>query len=242
MNNNDVTSRLLRRYAVAQNPIGRFLLRVHVWQQRFRAGWLADGADIIKRTLDIAASLVLLVLISPLILLIAILIKIEDGGPVFFAQTRVGEFGREFKMFKIRSMCLDAEQRLKELLEKNRHKEGVTFKIQDDPRITRVGKWLRKFSFDELPQLYNVLIGDMSLVGPRPPVPREVAKYSLAHRRRLAIRPGITCIWQISGRSEIDFSGQVQLDVNYIESQSFWTDFKILARTVPAVLSGKGAC
>ena len=126
MNNNDVTSRLLRRYAVAQNPIGRFLLRVHLWQQRFRAGWLADGADIIKRTVDIAASLVLLALISPLILLIAILIKIEDGGPVFFAQTRVGQFGREFKMYKIRSMCLDAEQRLKELLEKNRHKEGRT--------------------------------------------------------------------------------------------------------------------
>ena len=162
--------------------------------------------------------------------------------PVCFAQTRVGQFGREFKMYKVRSMCLDAEQRLQELLEKNHHKEGVTFKLKDDPRITRVGKWLRKFSFDELPQFFNVLSGDMSLVGPRPPVPREVAKYSLEHRRRLAIKPGITCIWQISGRSEIDFSGQVQLDVNYIETQSFWTDLSILARTVPAVLSGKGAC
>src|SRR3954447_2618844 len=139
-------------------------------------------------------------------------------------------------------MCLDAEERLKDLLAKNQHKEGVTFKIKDDPRITRVGKWLRKFSFDELPQLYNVLIGDMSLVGPRPPVPREVAMYSPQHRRRLAIKPGITCIWQISGRSEIDFSGQVQLDVKYIESQSFLNDLSILARTVPAVLSGKGAC
>jgi lipopolysaccharide/colanic/teichoic acid biosynthesis glycosyltransferase len=139
-------------------------------------------------------------------------------------------------------MCLDAEQRLKDLLEKNQHREGVTFKLKDDPRITKVGKWLRKFSLDELPQLFNVLIGDMSLVGPRPPVPREVAKYTLAQRRRLAVKPGITCIWQISGRSEIDFSGQVQLDVNYIESQTFWMDLKILALTLPAVLSGKGAC
>src|SRR5207245_11794655 len=163
-------------------------------------------------------------------------------GPVFFAQTRVGQFGKEFKMHKIRSMCLDAEQRLKELLAQNQHKEGVTFKIKDDPRITRVGKWLRKFSFDELPQLFNVFIGNMSLVGPRPPVPREVAMYSLANRRRLAIKPGITCIWQISVRSEIDFSGQVELDVDYIENQNFWTDVGILARTVPAVFSGKGAC
>src|SRR4029077_20722288 len=131
-----------------------------------------------------------------------------------------------FKMYKIRSMCLDAEQRLKDLLDKNQHKEGVTFKIKDDPRITHVRKWLRKFSLDELPQLYNVFIGDMSLVGPRPPVPREVAKYTPAHRRRLAAKPGITCIWQVSGRSEIDFSGQVQLDVNYIENQTFLLDLK----------------
>ena len=128
------------------------------------------------------------------------------------------------------------------MLKQNHHTEGVTFKVKDDPRITCVGKWLRKFSFDELPQIWNVFIGNMSLVGPRPPLPREVNKYSTADRRRLAIKPGITCIWQISGRSEIDFSGQVQLDVSYIESQSFWTDVKILTRTVPAVLSGKGAC
>jgi len=139
-------------------------------------------------------------------------------------------------------MCLDAEQKLKELLAKNQHQEGVTFKLKDDPRITRIGKWLRKFSLDELPQLYNVFVGDMSLVGPRPPVPREVAKYSPQHRRRLAIKPGLTCIWQISGRSEIDFSGQVLLDVAYIETQSFLTDLQILFKTIPAVISGKGAC
>src|ERR1051326_948935 len=242
MNDQDIKSKLQRRYSIAQTALGRCLLRLHVEQQRLRAHWRAHGTAFMKRTLDITLSLFFLILLSPLFALISLLVKLEDGGPVFFSQTRVGQFGREFKMYKVRSMCLDAEQRLKELLEKNQHKEGVTFKIKDDPRITRVGKWLRKFSFDELPQLYNVLIGDMSLVGPRPPVPREVAKYSLAHRRRLAIKPGITCFWQISGRSEIDFSGQVQLDVNYIEKLSVVTDFRILARTIPAVLSGKGAC
>jgi lipopolysaccharide/colanic/teichoic acid biosynthesis glycosyltransferase len=242
MKNDDPTSKLLRRYTLAQSSLGRFFLRVHLELQRLRANWFAYGTSFLKRTLDISLSLFFLILLSTLFGIIALLVWIEDGGPVFFAQTRVGRFGREFKMYKIRSMCLDAEARLKELLDKNQHKEGITFKIKDDPRITRTGKWLRKFSFDELPQLYNVLIGDMSLVGPRPPVPREVAKYALEDRRRLAIRPGITCFWQISGRSEIDFSGQVQLDVNYIERQSLATDVTILARTVPAVLSGKGAC
>jgi lipopolysaccharide/colanic/teichoic acid biosynthesis glycosyltransferase len=128
------------------------------------------------------------------------------------------------------------------LLALNQHVYGVTFKIKDDPRITRVGRVLRKLSFDELPQFYNVLRGDMTLVGPRPPVPREVALYTIADRRRLAAVPGITCIWQISGRSEIDFSGQVKLDVEYIEKQSLGLDLKILAKTLPAVLSAKGAC
>ncbi len=242
MTNEDVTFLLLRRYGSAQSLLGRFLLNLHLEQQRLRSEWLAHGASFLKRSLDVLVSFVCLVFLAPLFALIALLVWIEDGGPVFFAQVRVGRYGRHFNMYKIRSMCLDAEQRLKELLEKNQHKEGVTFKLKDDPRITKAGKWLRKFSLDELPQLYNVLIGDMSLVGPRPPVPREVANYSPAHRRRLAVRPGITCIWQISGRSEIDFSGQVQLDVNYIETQTFWMDLKILAMTVPAVLSGKGAC
>lgn len=234
--------KLMRRYNLARKPWGRFFLEVHVRRQRLRAKWLAHGSEALKRLLDVAISLAMLILLSPLLAAIAVAVWVEDGGPIFFAQTRVGRYGRHFKMFKIRSMCLDAEQRLKDLLAKNQHREGITFKIKDDPRITHVGKWLRKYSFDELPQLYNVLIGDMSLVGPRPPVPREVAMYSLADRRRLATKPGITCFWQISGRSEIDFSGQVKLDVDYIENQSFWTDLTILARTVPAVLSGKGAC
>jgi exopolysaccharide biosynthesis polyprenyl glycosylphosphotransferase len=233
---------LLRRYAITQSPLGRCLLHLHLAQQRLYADWLAHGGDAFKRAFDFAASLITLIVLSPLFLLIAILVKLEDGGPVIFAQTRVGKFGREFKMYKIRSMSLDAEERLKELLKKNHHGEGVTFKLKDDPRITRVGRVLRKFSLDELPQFFNVLIGNMSLVGPRPPVPREVAVYTPADRRRLAVKPGITCIWQISGRAEIDFSGQVRLDVDYIERQNFWLDLQILLRTVPAVLSGKGAC
>ncbi|HET7624826.1 MAG TPA: sugar transferase [Verrucomicrobiae bacterium] len=241
MTNNSSNALLQRRCGATQTYPGRAFLKFHFYLQRLKAGWIANGTDFMKRAVDVVLSAFFLTLCSPFFLIIAALVKIEDGGPVFFAQTRVGRFGREFKMYKIRSMCLDAEKRLGELLKQNQHKDGVTFKIKDDPRVTRVGKWLRKFSFDELPQLYNVLIGDMSLVGPRPPVPNEVSKYSLAHRRRLAIQPGITCIWQISGRAEIDFSGQVQLDVNYIESLGLWTDLKILARTVPAVLSGKGA-
>jgi lipopolysaccharide/colanic/teichoic acid biosynthesis glycosyltransferase len=217
-------------------------LRFHVEQQRFRAFLLAHGVAFLKRTLDIVVSLLTLLLLMPLFGVIALAVWVEDGGSIFFAQTRVGRYGRLFKMYKIRSMCLDAERRLQELLASNQHKEGVTFKLKDDPRITHVGKWLRKYSFDELPQFFNVLIGDMSLVGPRPPVPREVAKYTPAHRRRLAAKPGITCIWQISGRSEIDFSGQVKLDVDYIENQGLLMDLKLLMQTVPAVLSGKGAC
>jgi lipopolysaccharide/colanic/teichoic acid biosynthesis glycosyltransferase len=200
-----------------------------------------SSADVAKRTVDLIGSAAALAALSPVFAVVAFIIKLEDRGPIFFAQTRVGRFGREFKMFKFRSMRPDAEQRLKELLAANQHNNGVTFKIKDDPRITRIGKWIRRFSVDELPQFYNVLVGDMALVGPRPPVPREVALYSLADRRRLFIKPGITCIWQVSGRAEIDFPGQVRLDVDYIESQSLRQDLRILARTLPAVLWGPGA-
>ena len=242
MSNLQTTALLFHRYAALQHPWVRCRLWLAFHWHRVVWRWSITGAECAKRALDAGATLIALVILSPLFLLIAVLIKLEDGGPAFFAQTRVGQHGHEFKMFKFRSMCLDAEERLKDLLSRNQHAQGVTFKIVDDPRITRVGKWLRKFSLDELPQLYNVFIGNMSLVGPRPPVPREVALYSIADRRRLLIKPGITCIWQISGRSEIDFSQQVLLDVEYIETHCFWVDVKILAKTVPAVLSGKGAC
>jgi exopolysaccharide biosynthesis polyprenyl glycosylphosphotransferase len=236
-----INALLVRQESFLLTPARRRLLNLNVQFQRLRANWYANSATALKRAFDAAGSLVLLLAASPLLVLASLLIKWEDGGPVFFSQTRVGRNGTQFKMYKIRSMCLDAERRLQSLLSENQHSEGITFKIKHDPRITRVGGWLRKFSLDELPQLFNVLRGDMSLVGPRPPVPSEVSKYSLDQRRRLAVKPGITCLWQISGRAEIDFSGQVRLDVDYIENQSFWMDLKILARTVPAVLSGRGA-
>ncbi|HEY6228738.1 MAG TPA: sugar transferase, partial [Verrucomicrobiae bacterium] len=148
----------------------------------------------------------------------------------------------EFRMYKFRSMRVDAEQRLQELLKQNGHATGVTFKMKNDPRITRVGRILRKYSLDELPQFVNVLKGEMSMVGPRPPVPREVALYTLKDRQRLAVTPGLTCFWQIGGRANIDFPEQVQLDVQYIESQSFWLDLWICIKTIPAVVLGRGAC
>jgi lipopolysaccharide/colanic/teichoic acid biosynthesis glycosyltransferase len=144
-------------------------------------------------------------------------------------------------MWKFRSMYMDAEARKAELMAQNEMAGGVIFKMKDDPRVTKVGKFIRKTSIDELPQLWNVMTGEMSLVGPRPPVPPEVDQYSLSDRRRLEVIPGITCIWQVSGRSEIPFDQQVELDVQYIESQSFWTDIKILLKTVPALLFGTGA-
>lgn len=200
--------------------------------------WLSKA---LKRLVDIAGSLFGMVLFSPVFLLTALLIKLEDRGPVFYKQMRVGENGRLFPMWKIRSMVVNADQIKDQLLARNQHGEGVTFKMKDDPRITKVGKWVRKLSLDEFPQFYNVLRGEMSLVGPRPPVPREVAEYKALHLRRLRVKPGITCIWQISGRSEIDFEGQVRLDLQYIQNSGFWSDFWILLKTVPAVLLGKGA-
>jgi exopolysaccharide biosynthesis polyprenyl glycosylphosphotransferase len=232
----------MRHFAAAQTPLGRWQLNTHVHCRRWWWRAVCAAGRIAKRTFDIVTSVGLLLLFSPLYALIAVLIKLEDGGPVFFSQRRVGCHGREFKFYKFRSMCVDAEARRKKLLAANQHKEGVTFKMKNDPRLTRTGKWLRRFSMDELPQFFNVLIGDMAMVGPRPPVPREVALYTLADRRRLAVKPGITCLWQINGRSEIDFSGQVKLDVKYIEEQTVWRDVEIMVKTVPAVISGKGAC
>ena len=236
-----IPPRVLEHFAAFESPWGRRRHQVYLGWKRLVWRWVVGGAHVAKRTVDIAGSVLALVCLAPLFAVIAVLIKLEDGGPVLFRQVRVGRHGRHFMMFKFRSMRVGAEAHLNELLGKNKHEVGVTFKIKDDPRMTVVGRWIRRFSFDELPQLWNVLRGEMSLVGPRPPVPREVALYSLADRRRLAVKPGITCIWQISGRAEIDFPGQVQLDVRYIESRSFWQDVRIICKTVPAVLSGTGA-
>jgi exopolysaccharide biosynthesis polyprenyl glycosylphosphotransferase len=199
-------------------------------------------AQFLKRALDIIGALGALCLFSPVFILTALLIKLEDGGPVFFCQQRVGARGRLFGIWKFRSMVVHADQIKDQLLEDNQHgQSAVTFKMKNDPRITKVGKWIRKLSIDEFPQFYNVLHGEMSLVGPRPPVPREVATYKASHLRRLRVKPGITCLWQIGGRADIDFEGQVRLDLQYIRSSSVFYDILILLKTVPAVLFGKGA-
>jgi exopolysaccharide biosynthesis polyprenyl glycosylphosphotransferase len=215
--------------------------RTRMWLKR--AAWVGvvRGSYLVKRLFDIAASAVLLVLLLPVFGLVALAIRLESPGPILFRQTRVGRWGRLFTMWKFRSMYVDAEARKAALMAQNEMAGGVLFKMKNDPRVTKVGRFIRKTSIDELPQLWNVLRGEMSLVGPRPPVPAEVDEYSLSDRRRLEVIPGITCIWQISGRSEIPFEQQVELDVQYIESQSFWTDLKILLKTVPALLLGTGA-
>lgn len=194
-----------------------------------------------KKILDVIASLLLLVLLSPLFIITAICIYIEDPGPVFYIAPRVGKDGKHFGFIKFRSMIMNADKVKDQLLEQNESKAGVIFKMKKDPRVTRTGRFIRRFSIDELPQLFNVLKGDMSLVGPRPPLPREVAEYTLLDRKRLHVMPGITCLWQVKGRSDIPFDEQVQLDMQYIKSSSFWKDVKILLMTIPAVISGKGA-
>ncbi len=196
----------------------------------------------LKRLLDIVFSIIFLVSFSPIFFVTAIAIKIEDSeGAIFFNQPRVGKDGKLFLVYKFRSMYKDADKRKKELAHLNEMEGGVIFKIKEDPRITKTGKLIRRMSIDELPQLYNVLKGDMSLVGPRPPVPGEVEEYEFSEIDRLKIKPGITCIWQVQGRNEIPFEQQVDLDRQYILSQSVWLDIKILFKTVSAVLNGRGA-
>jgi lipopolysaccharide/colanic/teichoic acid biosynthesis glycosyltransferase len=200
-----------------------------------------DTAPVLKRGIDVVGASALLLALLPLFLVVAVCILLEDGRPLLFRQVRVGKDGRHFSMYKFRSMVRNAEALKAALMAQNEMPGGVIFKIRRDPRITRVGRICRRFSIDELPQLLNVLRGDMSLVGPRPPLPDEVRLYDPAQRRRLVATPGITCLWQVSGRNDIDFVGQVRLDVEYIERQTLAMDIAILLRTLPAVLSGKGA-
>ncbi len=194
----------------------------------------------VKYTLDRLLAALGLALFSPLIFITAAWIKTTSPGPVFYKQLRVGQNGRRFWMYKFRTMVADADQKKKELLHKN-EMSGPVFKMTDDPRITKVGRFLRRISLDELPQLFNVLLGEMSLVGPRPPLPEEVFHYRLEHRRRLSVRPGITCLWQVSGRNNVDFEEWMKMDLAYIDGWSFWQDLKILFRTLPAVLTANGA-
>ena len=226
---------LLRELASRTHGNKRKSLRLRAWKCTVRASYA------IKRLIDIVGSGIGLMLLSPVYAAIAIAVKLSSPGPVIFSQVRVGCNGRHFKFYKFRSMRQDAESLKAALADQNESKDGVIFKMKDDPRITKVGRFLRRTSLDELPQLWNVFIGDMSLVGPRPPVPSEVAEYTLEDRKRLDVIPGITCLWQIKGRSEIPFNEQVRLDKEYILAPSIWKDLVILLKTIPAILGGKGA-
>jgi len=213
----------------------KYYKKVVIWQVVVKVSYF------LKRALDILLSLFFLIIFSPIFIVTALAIVIENPGPIFYSQTRIGKDGKPFDFYKFRSMVVNADKIKDELIKQNESEDGVIFKMKKDPRITKVGRLIRRFSIDELPQLLNVLKGDMSLVGPRPPIPREVNEYSLEDRKRLHIKPGITCIWQVSGRSDIPFTEQVELDKQYISSQSFWKDLLILLKTIPAVITGKGA-
>jgi len=194
-----------------------------------------------KRALDMSVAATMLVALTPLFAIVALLIKLGSRGPVFFSQTRVSKNGREFSCYKFRSMVVNAEKLKADLLKQNDHKDSITFKMKRDPRVTWIGRIIRKTSIDELPQLWHVLTGEMSLVGPRPAVIAEVAKYTPMQRQRLAVAPGLTCIWQVSGRGNLPFDRQVELDIEYIRRQSFLFDIALILKTVPAVLFGRGA-
>jgi lipopolysaccharide/colanic/teichoic acid biosynthesis glycosyltransferase len=237
---NLLLEQLYRRYAkggrrfVILRSFCYFLFKKYSWK-------LVIGSTLfLKRCFDIILSVILIFILSPIFLLTALLIKLEDRGPVIYCQQRVGIKGKRFTIYKFRSMITNAERVRDELNDLN-ETQSIIFKIRKDPRLTRTGRIIRKFSIDELPQLFNILKGDMSIVGPRPPLPSEVSKYRLRDLKRLDVTPGLTCFWQVSGRSNINFDGQVDLDLQYIESQSIWTDIKLLFKTIPAVLTGRGA-
>ncbi|MGH9453876.1 MAG: sugar transferase, partial [Terriglobia bacterium] len=193
-----------------------------------------------KRIVDFAMAAVMVVVLSPVFLVLSLLIKLTDGGPIFFRQTRCGLGGRKFTLYKFRSMVVGADQ-LRLELEIMNEKDGPIFKIKNDPRCTPIGRAMRKFSLDELPQLFNVLKGDMSFVGPRPPLPEEVEKYEHWQRRRLRMQPGLTCLWALEGRSQLNFQRWMELDLEYIDHWSPSLDWKIILKTIPVVLLGRGA-
>ncbi|MFW5484692.1 MAG: sugar transferase [Spirochaetaceae bacterium JB067] len=226
---------MLKQY---RNPAGqtrKAKIKRKLWRMVIKA------TLVLKRLIDILVSLIALLLLSPLLITVSLIIKLTDGGNIFYVQTRIGKQGKPFPFPKFRSMVVNADKMKDNLLNEADRKGDVTFKMKKDPRVTAIGRFIRRFSIDELPQLWCVLIGDMSIVGPRPPVPREVALYTQEDRRRLEVTPGLTGIWQVSGRSDIGFKQQVELDVLYIESHGFLLDLKLILKTIPAVLTGKGA-
>lgn len=232
---------IVEYWSRAGTTSGRWRLNLRFWRKRFLWRFIVGGTQVAKRLVDLILSGCALLALSPVFAVTALLIKLEDRGPIFFQQQRVGRFGALFGMWKFRSMVPNADKLKDQLLARNEMQGGITFKMKNDPRITRVGRFIRKYSVDELPQFWNVFVGDMSLVGPRPAVPREVQQYLVEDRQRLLARPGLTCFWQVGGRSGINFDGQVELDVRYIQSESLWLDLKLLFKTIPAVLKGDGA-
>jgi lipopolysaccharide/colanic/teichoic acid biosynthesis glycosyltransferase len=229
----------LLRWIRSDRPIMNHVrnsLSVCVWR------WRSKRKNFAKRAIDILGAGLALLAVLPLGLMVAAIIKITDRGPVFFWQARVGKDGRNFRFPKFRSMITNAEKVRATIEASNAHgSDGVTFKMKRDPRVTRIGRLIRRTSFDEIPQLWCVLKGDMSLVGPRPALPGEVARYSVEDRDRLSVTPGLTCIWQVSGRSDIPFPQQVVMDVDYVKTQCLSSDIKLLIATIPAVVSGRGA-
>lgn len=197
--------------------------------------------EFLKRVMDIVCSGLAILVLSPVLLIIALAVR-SDGGPAFYSQVRVGKNGKTFRIYKFRSMCMNADspEMLAKLAALN-EMDGPAFKIKNDPRITKVGHFIRRTSLDELPQLFNIFLGDMTIVGPRPPLVSEVAQYTDYQRQRLLVKQGLTCYWQCSGRNNINFDEWVELDLKYIRERSLWTDIKIILMTVPAVLSGDGA-
>lgn len=237
---------MARRDMLAALPVPMSQAGVHLLRLRQRIKlrmWEHSIGSVlaVKRLIDLVLSGAALLFGLPFLALVALLVYLDDPGPVFYTQTRVGKDGRLFPFYKFRSMRVGADKMKDQLIQQNESKDGVIFKMKNDPRITRVGKTLRRFSIDEAPQILNVFLGDLSIVGPRPPLPREVAQYTLEERKRLHIKPGLTCFWQIQGRSDIPFKDQVRLDLHYIASQSVWMDIWIILKTIPAVLLGKGA-
>ncbi|VGO16536.1 putative sugar transferase EpsL [Pontiella desulfatans] len=225
-------------------PVTKADVQILKLKQRFRlVFWegMLRSLLVFKRMIDIVASLVALVVLFPLFLMAALCILVEDGFPVIYTQKRVGLNGKEFRFHKFRSMVNGAEELKSELRKQNDLQDEINFKLKDDPRVLRCGRFMRRSSIDEIPQFFNVLVGDLSLVGPRPPLPEEVKAYSLADRKRLHVKPGLTCLWQIGGRSDLPFDQQVGLDMQYIQSQSIFKDIVIMLKTIPAVLFGRGA-
>ena len=245
------SSRPLQSLRGAKNMLSKTTLPVLEtdanYQERFGLHFVDEQFKVvdvpyssIKRFFDMSLSLIMIILLSVPMLITALVVKLTSKGPIIFRQARVGQGGRYFYCLKFRSMCIDAEEQKEQLMHLN-EASGPVFKIKKDPRITPVGSFIRKFSIDELPQLFNILRGDMSIVGPRPPIPNEVAEYGEFERQRLSVRPGLTCLWQIGGRSNVSFERWVELDVEYIQSMSFKNDVLIVLKTIPVVLKGSGA-